>query len=241
MDGPEGYWEGTGHWLRTCGWLGHGGGHLRRQPGHPRRPRRVRKGSSWSSAVMARRVVRATSRRASCPRCRIRSCPCGVATPHANHEEGASMRGLGAAAAAIAGMPGTRWAAGRGAGVAWALIRATSVGCNGDERPLYDHRPGDRGTSDGLVKWATGARGQTFECQMTMSDPRVSGTATGTFNDDCLPESPQGFECVFWGSQTHRGPGRQLGLHLQRDGRPDGRERRAESCTSVSAPLATTA
>jgi len=65
---------------------------------------------------------------------------------------------------------------------------------------------GTRGTSDGLVKWATGARDQTFECKMMMSDPRVSGTATGTFNDDCFGGGPRGFECVFWGSQTIEGP-----------------------------------
>ena len=65
---------------------------------------------------------------------------------------------------------------------------------------------GTRGTSDGLVTWATGARDQTFECVMTMSDPRVSGTAMGTFNDDCFAGGPQGFECLFWGSQRIEGP-----------------------------------
>jgi hypothetical protein len=65
---------------------------------------------------------------------------------------------------------------------------------------------GTRGTSDGLVRLATGARDQTFECEMAISDPRVSGTATGTFNDDCFAGGPRGFECVFWGTQTIEGP-----------------------------------
>jgi len=45
---------------------------------------------------------------------------------------------------------------------------------------------GTRGTSDGLVQGAEGARDEILDCVLTMSDPRVSGTARVTFNDDCF-------------------------------------------------------
>ena len=48
-------------------------------------------------------------------------------------------------------------------------------------------------------------RDQQLECVLTMSDARVSGTGTGTFNDSCF-DSASGSSCVFWGSSEIVGP-----------------------------------
>ena len=64
---------------------------------------------------------------------------------------------------------------------------------------------GTRGTSDGLVMGATGARDQTLDCVWTMSDPRVSGSVKATFNDDCFGTSA-GSECIIWGDSVLEGP-----------------------------------
>jgi hypothetical protein len=64
---------------------------------------------------------------------------------------------------------------------------------------------GTRGTSDGLVQGADGARDETLDCVLTMSDPRVSGAARLTFNDDCF-ERPEGWECIIWGASLLEGP-----------------------------------
>jgi hypothetical protein len=61
--------------------------------------------------------------------------------------------------------------------------------------------PGRRGTSDGLMWGGTGVRGQVLACDLALSDPRVIGPTTITFNDDCF-----GAECVFWGSLVIEGP-----------------------------------
>ena len=58
---------------------------------------------------------------------------------------------------------------------------------------------------DGLVQGATGARDQTLDCVLTMSDPRVSGTSRVTFNDDCFATSV-GWECIIWGASLLEGP-----------------------------------
>ena len=64
---------------------------------------------------------------------------------------------------------------------------------------------GTRGTSDGLVQGAEGARDEILDCVLTMSDPRVSGTARLTFNDDCFATGV-GWECIFWGASLLAGP-----------------------------------
>lgn len=64
---------------------------------------------------------------------------------------------------------------------------------------------GTRGTSDGLVLRAEGARDEILDCVLTMSDPRVSGSARVTFNDDCF-ERPEGWECIFRGDMLLEGP-----------------------------------
>ena len=64
---------------------------------------------------------------------------------------------------------------------------------------------GTRGTSDGLVQGAEGARDEILDCVLTMSDPRVSGTARLTFNDDCFVR-PEGWGCIFWGDSLIEGP-----------------------------------
>jgi hypothetical protein len=64
---------------------------------------------------------------------------------------------------------------------------------------------GTRGTSDGLVQGGEGARDQTLDCVLTMSDPRVSGTARVTFNDDCFATSV-GSESIIWGASLLEGP-----------------------------------
>ena len=61
--------------------------------------------------------------------------------------------------------------------------------------------PGTRGTSDGLMWGGTGARDQVLECDLALSDPRVIGPTTITFNDDCF-----GAECIFWGTLVIEGP-----------------------------------
>ena len=60
---------------------------------------------------------------------------------------------------------------------------------------------GTRGTSDGLMQGGTGARDQILECALTLDDPRISGPASITFNDDCF-----GADCIFWGSMAIEGP-----------------------------------
>ena len=51
---------------------------------------------------------------------------------------------------------------------------------------------GTPSTVDGVVQ----VRGLVLDCTLTMSDPRVSGTAARTYNEDCHP----GVGCVTWGS-----------------------------------------
>jgi hypothetical protein len=62
--------------------------------------------------------------------------------------------------------------------------------------------PGTRGASDALVQGASGARGQVLGCTAVLTDPRVSGESTLTFNDDCFQS-----QCLAWGTSTGGDPG----------------------------------
>ena len=41
-----------------------------------------------------------------------------------------------------------------------------------------------------------------LDCTVTWSDPRISGTRTTVYNDDCLGDAP----CVYWGTHELAGP-----------------------------------
>jgi hypothetical protein len=56
-----------------------------------------------------------------------------------------------------------------------------------------------RGNGDGTT-WIRGAWGT---CEMAFSDPRVSGTMTGDYNDDCFGGY---WPCVVWGTEEISGP-----------------------------------
>lgn len=55
--------------------------------------------------------------------------------------------------------------------------------------------PTTDGQGDGFTWW----RGYSFTCQLEATDPRVSGTLTGVFNDDCygVPDRT----CVWWNAE----------------------------------------
>jgi len=65
-------------------------------------------------------------------------------------------------------------------------------------------------------------RDQQLECVATMSDPRVSGTSTVTFNDDCF-DSDSGSSCVFWGGGEIVGPDGRWQCTFTGTGDPYGR------------------
>lgn len=61
--------------------------------------------------------------------------------------------------------------------------------CTGDDSQTSE------GAGDGYTSW----RGYTFSCDLEASDPRVSGTLTGVFGDDCYGAPDR--TCVFWNSE----------------------------------------
>lgn len=61
-------------------------------------------------------------------------------------------------------------------------------------------QPFNGGEGDGF-SWL---RDWTYRCQEHLSDPRVSGVKTGTFNRDCL--GPEELTCVYWGTEELVGP-----------------------------------
>ena len=115
------------------------------------------------------------------------------------------MRRLWAASAAIAvcmalgGLPATAQESPEpSSGLPLPLVATGNGDCTVLDR-------GTRGTSDGLVQGAEGARDQILDCVLTMSDPRVSGTSRVTFNDDCFATG-LGWECIIWGASLLAGP-----------------------------------
>ena len=61
--------------------------------------------------------------------------------------------------------------------------------------------PGVHVGTDGLGDGFHWVRGYWGTCEMTFSDPRVNGTMTGDYNDDCV-----GLRCVIWGTGKIAGP-----------------------------------
>jgi hypothetical protein len=61
---------------------------------------------------------------------------------------------------------------------------------------------GAQGGSCTVVDGVERCRGFVSDCVNTMSDPRVSGTYTNTYNHDCLDERG----CLFWGTHVLDGP-----------------------------------
>jgi hypothetical protein len=65
------------------------------------------------------------------------------------------------------------------------------------DRP-YLGEPADVSEGDGYIS----VRGMDYRCELVTSDPRVSGTITGGYNDDCRAEAP----CIKWGDEELAGP-----------------------------------
>jgi hypothetical protein len=58
---------------------------------------------------------------------------------------------------------------------------------------------GPEATTDGAL---SSYRGMGLACTAEMSDPRLSGPASKTYNEDCYDEWP----CVYWGTHEIAGP-----------------------------------
>ena len=56
------------------------------------------------------------------------------------------------------------------------------------------------GEGDGFTWY----HGGTYTCDLVFSDPRVSGTLTGVYSDNCFGAA--GLPCVFWDSEEITGP-----------------------------------
>jgi len=77
-----------------------------------------------------------------------------------------------------------------GPGHAW--ITPVSRTCSEPDQPVV------AGDGDGFA-WF---RDWTYRCRENLSDPRVTGDLTGSYNDDCWADG----YCVYWGTEELVGP-----------------------------------
>ena len=179
LDGSDGAWVGTGVGLAYPDGTSEG-----QDVRSVREPTRA---SQRSSTVAPTWSVTATSSRDNAHAARPRRAACGVAHRTPTGNEGTIMRKLWAVAAAIAVCLALGGVPVLGQDETEPAARLPLVVTGNWDCTVLDR--GTRGTSDGLVMGATGARDQTLDCLWTMSDPRVSGSLKATFNDDCFGTS----------------------------------------------------
>ena len=91
------------------------------------------------------------------------------------------------------------------------LVRATSVGCSKRAAPVRPSTGGPVAPLTVSSNGETGARGQTFECQMTMSDPRVSRRPRTPSTTTASPAARRAGSASSGAAMTARGPGRGAG------------------------------